>query len=90
MTLMIKGCRQVYCVYLLLKSQCFSCESFQVISIICQVAMSTEDTKEGISWIDSSLLWTEQTIFNYKPSKHTVKCTRMPVYYLCYMCLIII
>jgi hypothetical protein len=62
MTLMIKGWRQVYSVYLLLKSLCFSRKSDQVISLICQVAMSTEDKKEGIFRIDSSLLWTEQTI----------------------------
>jgi hypothetical protein len=48
--------------------------------------MSTEDKKEYISWTDSSQLWTQQTIFKYKPSKHTVKCTRMPVYYIFYMC----
>jgi hypothetical protein len=52
--------------------------------------MSTEDKKECISWTDSSQLWTQQTVFNYKPSKHIVKYTRMSVYYIFYMCQIII
>jgi len=53
---MIKEWRQVYSAYLLLKSQSFSRESIQVISVVCQVAMSTEDKRMYIlNWFISTV-----------------------------------